>query len=323
MAKINLFNILKLNTSFIMKNNKNVRISLSSAKEKGMIVSLGDNQLLKFIRQIQGKTFDKEYIDNLYVQRNHFKQLNNNKEYSQKILNIQKEIENYLYVPELLSVKVDTTKKDYKEICKDGFVVCINVNGNEYKTKYIRLCAGAGQLRRNSAFFVDEKIHDLLEHIMLCGLNKSRIGKINLAKFSAYFALYTSATRQVRTPKICVVKDYEYTLKNQDVKWIYDNEKGEKDIIDKTIDFEINAFDGAGIVSPDMAQKWQDDLGIDYLPASFILRSAWIKGLVSVFDFKKFAKEIAHKDTIVDAWGVEYNVNDIDVILTTSQFKMY
>lgn len=323
MAKINLFNILKLNTSFIMKNNKNVRISLSSAKEKGMIVSLGDNQLLKFIRQIQGRTFDKEYIDNLYAQRNHFKQLNNNKEYSQKILNIQKEIENYLYVPELLSVKVDTTKKDYKEICKDGFEVCINVNGNEYKTKYIRLCAGAGQLRRNSAFFVDEKIHDLLEHIMLCGLNKSRIGKINLAKFSAYFALYTSATRQVRTPRICVVKDYEYTLKNQNVKWIYDNEKGEKDIVDKTIDFEINAFDGAGIVSPDMAQKWQEDLGIDYLPASFILRSAWIKGLVSIFDFKKFAKEIAHKDTIVDAWGAEYNVNDIDVILTCSQFKMW
>lgn len=322
MAKMDLFNILKVTTSFIINNNSDIHISLGSAKEKGMVVALGDNQLLKFIRQIQNKTFDREYIKKLYSERNQLRLLNDSKENSQKIIDIQRKIETELYVPELISVKVDTTKKDYKNICKNGFRVKINVNGTIYNTKYTRLCAGAGQLRRNSAFFVNEEIYPLLEHIMMCGLSPARIGKINLAKFSAYFALYTSSTQQVTTPNICVINDYEYTLKDQNIKWIYDNDNGEKDITNKVMDFNINAFDGSGIISPEMAQKWQSDLELDYLPASFILRSAWIKGLVSVFDFKKFAKEVAKKDTIIDMWGNEHKVEDIDVILTKSQFKM-
>ena len=84
-----------------------------------------------------------------------------------------------------------------------------------------------------------------------------------------------------------------------------------------------NAFDGSGIVSPEMARRWQEDLSLDYMPSSFILRSAWIKGLVSVFDFHKFAREVANNDIIIDVWGNKNNINDIDVILTSSQFKMY
>lgn len=305
-----------------MSNNKSMRFTLRSAKELGMMVALGDNQLLRFIRQIQERPFDKEHIQNLYSKRNHLKQLNESNEHSTEILEIQKEIENLLFVPEIVSVKVDTTKKDYKELCKNGFTVTVDLGDKVVTTHYIRLCAGAGQLRRNSAIFVDSSIHDLLERIMMCGLTRQSIGKINLAKFSAYFALYTSATRQVRKPRICVVNDFEYTLKDQSIKWIYDNDKGEKDVQDKVMDFEINAFDGAGMISPEMAKLWQEDLKLDYLPASFILRSCWIKGLVSIFDFHKFAKEVAHKETITDLWGVEYNINDIDVILTKSQFKM-
>lgn len=322
LAKMDLFNVLKINTSYIMSNDKSMRFTLRSAKELGMMVALGDNQLLRFIRQIQERPFDKEYIQNLYSKRNHLKQLNESNEHSNEILEIQKEIENLLFVPEIVSVKVDTTKKDYKDLCKNGFTVTVDLGDKTVTTHYIRLCAGAGQLRRNSAIFVDSSIHDLLERTMMCGLTRQSIGKINLAKFSAYFALYTSATRQVRKPRICVVNDFEYTLKDQNIKWIYDNPKGEKDVQDKIMDFEINAFDGAGMISPEMAKLWQEDLKLDYLPASFILRSCWIKGLVSIFDFHKFAKEVAHKEVITDLWGVEYNIDDIDVILTKSQFKM-
>ena len=66
----------------------------------------------------------------------------------------------------------------------------------------------------------------MLENIMMCGLTKAKIGKINLAKFSAYYSLYTSSTNVVQTPNICVVPDYEYILKDQDVDWIYTNSEG-------------------------------------------------------------------------------------------------
>lgn len=321
--KMDLFYILKLNTSYIVRNNYSIDLTFQEAKKENLVIALGDNQLLKFIRQIKHNEFNKSLVDELYKTRNTLKSLPESKENSKRISEIQNEIDEILYVPDLISIKTDTTKKDYKYICKNYFTVNVKINDKKYSMRYKRICAGAGQLRRNSALFVNEEIYDQLEQIMMCGLTKRKIGKINLAKFSAYYALYTSATNRVRNPKICVIKDFEYTLKNQKVSWIFDNEIGEKDIEDRIIDFDMNGFDGSGMISVEMAKKWQEDLSLDYLPSSFILRSAWIKGLVSVFDFKKFAKEVANKDTIIDAWGNEKKVSDIDVILTTSQFKMW
>lgn len=321
--KMNLFFVLKLNTSFILGNNLNINTTFNDMKKNGMVISLGDNQVLKFIRKIKEKDFNEDYIKTLYEIRDGYKKEDKSKQNSLKIQNTQTIIDDYLFVPDLVSIKTDTTKKDYKYICKNGFSVKIEINNKKYEITYKRLCAGAGQLRRNSSLFVNEKIYDSLEQIMMCGLTKKRIGKINLAKFSAYYALYTSATRQVRNPRICVVKDFEYTLRNERVSWIFTNSNGDKDIEDRVIDFEMNAFDGSGIIGVEMAEKWKEDLSLDYTPSSFIIRSAWIKGLVSVFDFKKFAKEIVNKDTIIDAWGNEKKVDDIDIILTTSQFKMW
>ena len=326
MAKIDLFYTLKLNTSDIYEQiakNGCVETDFKTAKNAGWIVALGDNQLLRFIRQIKDKPFDKEKVQTLYDRRNILKQDKSSKKNAREITKIQNEINELLFVPDLVTVRTDTTQKDYKQLCKTGFAVKFKVNETEYVTKYKRLCAGAGQLRKNSANFVNAEIYDQLLNIMLCGLDAKSIGKINLAKFGAYLALSTSATRVVKTPRICVIDDYEYPLKDQIVDWIFKNEKGEDDIRAEKIDFTMNAFDGAGMVCPEMADRWQQDLGLDYLPSSFIVRAAWIKGLCSTCDFRRFAHEVAHTDTITDIYGVMYNIDNIDVILTKSQFKLH
>jgi hypothetical protein len=46
---MDLFYILKLNVSTILENNLKVNVSLGEAKKSGWVVSIGDNQLLKFI----------------------------------------------------------------------------------------------------------------------------------------------------------------------------------------------------------------------------------------------------------------------------------
>lgn len=320
---IDLFNVLKINTSLIMSNGCNVVTTYKDVKRNGMVVSLGDNQLLRFIRKIREKTYDKDKVDRLYEKRNYYKYLPESKENLKTINSIQAEIDELLFVPDLVVVKTDTTKKDYKYICKNKFSIKIRINNKTYESTYRRLCAGAGQLRRNSAMFVNEEIYEELESIMMCGLTRRKIGKINLSKFGAYFSLYSSAARKVKTPRVCVVDDYEYNLKDQSLLWIFDDEDGQKQIEERIMDMEINAFDGSGIISPEMAKIWSENLNLDYMPASFIVRAPFVKGLVSVFDFKKFAKEVAHKETIKDYWGEEYNVDDIDVILTASQFKMH
>lgn len=326
MSKIDLFYTLKLNTSDIYEQiakNGCVETDFKTAKNAGWVVALGDNQLLRFIRQIKDKPFDKEKVQTLYDRRNILKQDKSSKKNAREITKIQNEINELLFVPDLVTVRTDTTQKDYKQLCKTGFSVKFKVNDTEYVTKYKRLCAGAGQLRKNSANFVNAEIYDQLLNIMLCGLDAKSIGKINLAKFGAYLALSTSATRVVKTPRICVIDDYEYPLKDQIVDWIFKNEKGEDDIRTEKIDFTMNAFDGAGMVCPEMAERWQQDLELDYLPSSFIVRAAWFKGVANCFDFRRFAHEVAHKDTIVDIYGVTYNIDDIDVIATKSQFKLW
>lgn len=326
MAKIDLFYTLKLNTSDIYEQiakNGCVETDFKTAKNAGWVVALGDNQLLRFIRQIKDKPFDKEKVQTLYDRRNILKQDKSSKRNAREITKIQNEINELLFVPDLVTVRTDTTQKDYKQLCKTGFSVKFKVNEAEYITKYKRLCAGAGQLRKNSANFVNAEIYDQLLNIMLCGLDAKSIGKINLAKFGAYLALSTSATRVVKTPRICVIDDYEYPLKDQIVDWIFKNEKGEDDIRTEKIDFTMNAFDGAGMVCPEMAERWKQDLELDYLPSSFIVRAAWFKGLCSIFDFRRFAHEIAHKDTITDIYGATYNIDEIDVIAGSSMFKLH
>ena len=321
--KMNLFNILKLNTSYIIDNDCSIKTTYQYANDNNLIVSLGDNQLFEFVRRLKQSENVFEEIENIKQQIKIITKQEDNKENLGKLSHLQQKLIQLVFVPDIISIKTNTTKKDYKYICKNKFTVEIDVYGIKYNIRYKRLCAGAGQLRRNSVLFCNEEIYNELETIMMCGLTRSRIGKINLAKFSAYFALYTSAARKVTTPKIVVVDDYEFTLKDQVVDWIYDDEDGNKNIEERNMDFEVNAFDGSGMISPRMAEKWKNDLGLDYLPSSFIVRSAWIKGLVSVFDFHKFANEIAQTNIIKDIWGNEYNISDVDVILTKSQFKLW
>lgn len=321
--QMELFNIIKLNTSYIVKHNSDVYLTYEDAITHRLIVSLGDNQLFRFIRQITHNEDVFAKIDEIKQQIKVIQKQPSTKNTIATISRLKEQLILNQFVPHIVSVKSDLPKKYYKEICKNRFKITISVCGTTYTITYRRLCAGAGQLRRNSAIFCNEEIYDTLKDIMMCGLDKKRIGRINLAKFSAYFALFTSSAREVTMPRICIIPDYEYVLKDQNVDWIYDKPNGEKDITSKDIDFDINAFDGSGMISPAMAEKWKNDLKLDYLPSSFIVRSAWVKGLVSVFDFHRFAREIAHQDCITDYWGHTYPIDEIDVILTTSQMKMY
>lgn len=316
--KSDLFYIFKLNISDIVKYNLNINIPFKDAKRRGWIVSIADNQLLKFIRDIKNINFglQKNTLQELYKKRNDLKSLPKSKENSKDIAKYQKKIDDILFVPDIISVHANTSKKDYISIAKESF----KVNNITFK----RLCAGAGQLRRNTVLFVNEELYDNLEKIMMCGLTKKRIGKINLSKFSAYYSLYTSSVSFIRTPRVCVVPEYENILKNQQVEWIDVGEDGKRFIETKNIDVKQNVFDGSGLVSFEMADLWNKDLGIvGYSPSSYIIRSSWIKGLCTVFDWKRYARDVAKKEYIKDVWGNKKHVDDIDVIISTSQFKMW
>lgn len=88
------------------------------------------------------------------------------------------------------------------------------------------------------------------------------------------------------------------------------------------MDIELNCADGQGLIDPKFAALWAEDMNLSYTPSSFVVRSVFVKGCLVPFDFREFGA--AHGiDSIRDRWGISHRLEDIDVILSESQFKMY
>jgi len=307
------------NQYYVMKIPSNKLLSLDkySFKEASMdgnIVSLGDNLVLSKIREYYGISDDHitlyNKVQSIRKEMKKIKKEASSKENSIKIKELQSELDRLLFVKDIINVKV-VAKKEYAKLARHGF----NLNGKHY----IRFMVGSGQMRRNTVTFVNEKLFNYLQESLMCGLD-GQIKTINLAKLSAYFALSFSSVLWVREPRVCVIKDFFTTVKNQKVNFL--KEEGHKtvlNIIEK--DFELNSADGQGLISPEMANLWAQDMHLNYVPSSFVVRTAFVKGNLIPFDFKLYAKEHGIKE-ITDRYGDKHNIEDIDVLLSESQFKM-
>ena len=314
MAKIlqNLYYIMKIPSN---KINELQKYSFKDASRDGNVVSIGDNLVLDALRRYYGNNTDHVALYNqVQDMRKKIKKIKrepSSEENSKEIIRIIDELNNMLYVDDIINIKV-MTKKEYKQIAKDGF----DLNGKHY----VRFMVGSGQMRRNTVTFINDKLFGYMQEHLMCGLDK-KIKTINLAKLSAYYALSFSSVLWVREPRVCVIKDFDTIVPNQKINWIYEDENGTKQVKELTKDFKLNSADGQGLISPDMAKLWSGDMHLKYTPCSFVIRSAFIKGNLVTFDFKEYAKENNIK-TITDRYGTTYNINDIDVLLSEGQFKM-
>lgn len=192
----------------------------------------------------------------------------------------------------------------------------IILNGFIFKGKKYRFfTASAGQIRTKKAVFIQEDKWNKYEKIFMCGLTIDKInekGGMNINKFLAYLSLNNSATDEWKgfdIDKTIVVPDYE-TLVGGVVDYI-DYETFE--IKRKAMNIPITHTDGAGMILPSVSNK------------NFMIRLAWIKGLLCSFDFVKFIEKFHGNPIIKDIYGKEHNVieEDIQIIFTKSQFKAY
>ena len=263
----------KFDSSRLDKTNYTVKLSFKQSQKNDEIVTMGDNQLFRTIRESKRREYDP----------------------TNKIS---------MFVPEVISVNVEKPSH-YKRMIKDGIVV----NGMLFK----RFLCGAGHARNNTVYFLSEDVYDKVTEIFQNGHGEL---KMNPAKYNAYFGLYASVSKTVSSPNVCVVKDFKFNSVKK-VDWI------EGDIV-TTVEkeLEFNAFDGQGLISPKMSSVWAYDLGLKYCPSQFIIRAPFIKGMLATFDFHSFAYESGITN-ITDIWGQTYDIENIDVILSESQFKLW
>lgn len=312
MKKLQQFNILAFTFDRLKNSDFNINITPLQADLNEELISLADNECLRAIRRITDHPFDtlgELKLEGLFSDRKKLTKQKNSTENRKKIAEINNSIRNLLFIPEIISIKT-LQKRDYKTIGKNGFCV----NGRHYR----RLMCSAAMARTNRALFCTDDIYDRIDEVLRCGCKQT---KIVPAKWNAYYSLMSSAAFKVSTPRVCVVPDHEIEMVKT-IDWTIPNEHEDEIVrMDKALKFNI--WDGMGLISPKMAKVWSQEVGYEGIAESFIVRAPFIKGLLATFDFHLFSEEIAHSKTIKDIYGKEYNCDDIDIILTESQFKLW
>ena len=322
----NLYKIFKLPASVIVKNNCDIQspnlysrlrddsiVTIGSDEFRigDLVVSIGDNLIFQQLRYLHNDYRDhKELFSYVIKLRNNVHIYKKQGKYKEAHV-LEQHISEVLFVKDIINVVVDGKKSDFHQFRSTGFTV----NG----VKYVYLCSGSGQIRRNTATFVNEAYRETLVKTLNCGLEE-KTSEFVLAKYSAYFALAFSSILWVRTPRVCIIKDFFHTLPQEPVDFISHDENGKAFITERQMDLELNCADGQGLIDPEFAKLWAQDMCLTYVPCSFVARYCFIKGNLATFDFKEFAKA-NNITTIKDRWGVEYNIDDIDVLLSESQFK--
>lgn len=310
----NLYQIFKIPASFLVANDCKVEnYTIKQGVKDNNIVSIGDNLVFQQIRYHYGDTRDHRelyrYISKLRDSMRFYKKQG---EYKKAHI-LDNKIKETLFVKDIINVYIDKKKSDFHKFRTKGF----DFNGIHYEY----LCSGSGQIRRNTATFINSSLREKIVNNLNCGLDK-KTSEFVLAKYSAYFALSFSSILWVRTPRVCVIKDFFNTLKNEKVDWICKDTNGKSIIEERIMDLEINCADGQGLIDPEFAALWAADMDLSYIPCSFVARSCFVKGNLATFDFKEYARR-NNITTIKDKWGVEYPVDEIDVLLSESQFKTH
>lgn len=229
------------------------------------------------------------------------------------------------------SMLTRTLKMNAGELYDDFFIVrtyyfdvlkSLILNGFMYNgERYICFTASAGQIRTKKTVFIRESLWNKYQRTLMCGLTVEQIntlGGININKYLAYLALCNSATDLWKEFDICksiVVDDME-TIVNGVVDFI---DYKTYEITRKEMAIPIVHTDGCGMILPRLSKK------------NMIVRLPWVKGLLAVFPFDKFIREQdklepeVNHGVVEDIYGVKHDIlkEDIEVIFTKSQFKMY
>jgi len=248
--------------------------------------------------------------------KHHIRKLDENKVSGQKIISVFDSA-----LTRIIGAKADELTEDFMVIQVYYFDIIKDLiyYGFMYKgERYIYFTSSAGQIRTKKCVFIKESVWQEHEKTVMCGLTVDSInakGGCNPNKYLAYLALINSATDAwggFDIDKAIVIDDFE-----TQVYGTYDLIDDEDYSVKRISDYvPIPHTDGAGMILPNAFGKSQRNM---------MVRLPWIKGLLSPFPFDKFVEINNCPPEIKDIYGKTWDIfkDDIQVILTKSQFKMW
>jgi hypothetical protein len=179
-----------------------------------------------------------------------------------------------------------------------------------------------GGLKNQTLLFVRSDLLPELDKRCECGKHKEY--KLVPAKYEAYKSLTCSASMELIEPRdVLVVKDCVVDFYSDIIN--IDDSQSDEPVVSflKNEKLSNNGSDGLNLCTPEYMLKVAEKFKLDYFPAGICLRNAWLKGMLYVFDFVKFAKEIAGTFEVKDIWGDVHDIRQVDMIITESSLKLW
>ncbi len=305
--------IFKIHSSKIRKAGWNLQLALPAARINNEIISLAGSQMLRWIDELNGDEDWEQKARDIRSEIRKIKKEPHSPQNKRKIRKLYADLDEIQFKEDYISVIIDR-KSDYHRLCK-GFTI----NGVEYQ----RLLGTAGGIKMSTIVFVSKRLHDQLVERINNGRDMTKA--FNPAKLEAYKALTCSASYPVSMPNgIAVVPDCETEFMAEVIHLKNSDGDGEPIMSEPMMDLvKLDASDGFGLMLPSLAERWSEELGLDYLVAGCCCRMAFTKGMIFTFDFLDFAENIAGGYFIKDAWGYDVDLRNVELILTTSMLKLW
>ena len=303
---------MKIHSRRLRKNRWNLTLTLDEARRNDEIVSLADSQVLRWIDELNGLDDIGEKAAEIRREIRRIRREDNSPQNKRAIRDLYTELDRLQYVPDYMCLVIDK-EKDYYRACR-GF----SINGIRYK----RLLGTNGGIKNSTIVFVSDSVVDEIRRRIENGRDPDK--ELVTAKLEAYKALTCSASIPVSLPNGILVVDDAMTEFDEDIIYLTDEGEGEPFMeMRKGEHIVQDASDGYGIMMPSLAQRWSEELGLDYMMSGCNTRFSFEKGMVFTFDFVDFAEKVAGKYTVKDAWGYDVDVRDVELILTTSMVKLW
>lgn len=315
--------VYKVESSRILgSKKKNLIITPQEARLNAEIISLADSNVLRSIDELNG--VDREAtalrIGKIRAEITALRQSSENRATARaRIKELYEELDKIQLKSDYLMV-VMSKKSDIDKLNKR-----FSVNDIEYK----RLVGTPNGVKKSTVVYcpvVNERgvhMHEELNKRMNGGRDESK--PFVPAKFEAYKALACSASVPVSMPKdILVVDDFVLSFEDNFIELKdAETDDGEPIMTKKRGKFELNASDGFGLICPALAERWSEELGLDYTAGGMCIRNLFCKGMVYTFDFHEFARRYCKGDIITDVWGGVHTISGIELILPVSVMKLW
>ena len=305
--------IYKLHSSRLRKHRWRLTLPIEEARRNEEVISLADSQTLRWIDSLNNITDADAKAKKIKEEIRSLRTATNSVKNRHAVRKLYDELDQLQYKADYVTLIIDKEKDYYRAI--KGF----QING----VKYRRLLGTNGGIKNSTIVFVSENVADELHRRISNGRNPEK--ELVTAKLEAYQALTCSASTPVSFPKgIAVVDDCETSFLS-DIVYLTDECDGEPTMdLQKQQKVDLDASDGFGMMLPSLAERWSKELGLDYTISGANTRFSFEKGMAFTFDYVDFAEKIAGgKYIIKDAWGNDFDVRDVELILTTSMVKLW